>query len=70
MAVRLGFIPRSHIRTRSPNYRARMLDHEADGMEKEVDLLRRELQRAPTSEVETRAIRLQIEHVSRMIQRN
>ena len=70
VAVRLGFIPRSHLRARSPNFRAAELENEARDREREMELLRRELQRAPANDPDRRSLELQIQHLANVVRRS
>ena len=68
--ARLGYVPRSHRRTRSPSYRARLLEEEADEMEREIELLRQEPRRAPASAAVQRALQLQITYLETEVRRS
>ena len=70
VAVRLGFIPRSHLRAHSPNFRAAELENEARDRERELELIRRELQRAPANDPDRRSLELQIQHLDNVIRRS
>ena len=70
VVARLGWVPRSHDRERSPNRQAERLEEEAREMEREARILEREPLRAPVNERTRRALTLQIEHLYRVIRRN